>query len=385
MASPAPLLEPDQFARYARHLTLAEVGLEGQRALLEARVLLVGAGGLGCPAAQYLAAAGVGTLGLVDFDRVDASNLQRQVLYGTADVGRPKVEVARERLAAMNPDVRVETHALRLTSANALEILGAYDIVVDGTDNFPTRYLTNDACVFLGRPNVHGSIFRFEGQATVFDARRGPCYRCLYPEPPPPGAVPSCAEGGVLGVLPGMVAMIQATETVKLVTGIGEPLIGRLLQYDALGMEFATFRMKKDPRCPVCGEEPRVTELIDYEGFCGVTAAEEGAALREVTAAEAAARRQRGEEFLLLDVREPAEFETARIEGSLLLPLGQIAARLHEIAEWRDRPVVVHCHHGGRSAKACEILMASGFGRVENLAGGIEAWSVTVDSSVPRY
>jgi adenylyltransferase/sulfurtransferase len=386
MAPAQPLLEPDQFARYARHLTLPEVGVDGQRALLEGRVLLIGAGGLGCPLAQYLAAAGVGTIGLVDFDRVDASNLQRQVLYGTADVGRPKVEVARERIAAMNPDVRVEAHAVQLTSANALEILGDYQLVVDGTDNFPTRYLTNDACVFLGKPNVHGSIFRFEGQATVFDARRGPCYRCLYPEPPPPGVVPSCAEGGVLGVLPGMIAMIQATETVKLLTGIGEPLVGRLLQYDALNMEFTEFHLKKDPGCPVCGEQPSVTELIDYDGFCGVPAMEEGGIdIREITAADTRARRERGEEFLLLDVREPHEHETARIEGSVLIPLGQIESRLDEIAAWKRRPIVVHCHHGARSARACQILMASGFEQVENMAGGIEAWSVTVDPSVPRY
>jgi molybdopterin/thiamine biosynthesis adenylyltransferase/rhodanese-related sulfurtransferase len=386
MATTQPLLEPDQFARYARHLTLPEVGVDGQRALLEGRVLLIGAGGLGCPLAQYLAAAGVGTIGLVDFDRVDASNLQRQVLYGTADVGRLKVEVARERIAAMNSDVRVETHAVQLSSANAMEILGDYELVVDGTDNFPTRYLTNDACVFLGVPNVHGSIYRFEGQATVFDARRGPCYRCLYPEPPPPGAVPSCAEGGVLGVLPGMIAMIQATETVKLLTGIGEPLIGRLLQYDALSMEFSEFHLKKDPQCPVCAEQPSVTELIDYDGFCGVPALEEGGLeIREITAAETRARRESGEEFLLLDVREPQEYETARIEGSLLIPLGQIESRLDEIAGWKRSPIVVHCHHGPRSARACQILKASGFEQVENMAGGIEAWSVTVDPSVPRY
>ena len=267
-----PLLEPDQFERYRRHLTLPEIGVEGQRALLDARVLVIGAGGLGCPVSQYLAAAGIGTIGLVDFDVVDASNLQRQVLYGTADIGRPKLEVARERIAAMNPDVCVETHAVRLTSQNALEIFDGYDVIIDGTDNFPTRYLSNDACVLLGVPNVHGSVFRFDGQTTVFDARHGPCYRCLYPEPPPPGAVPSCAEGGVLGVLPGLVAMIQVAETLKLVTGIGEPLYGRLLRVDALRMSFDEFRLVKDPACPVCGTAPTVTELIDYEGFCGVPA-----------------------------------------------------------------------------------------------------------------
>jgi len=380
----APPLEPDQYDRYRRHLSLPELGVEGQRALLEARVLLIGAGGLGCPLAQYLAAAGVGTLGLVDFDVVDASNLQRQVLYGTADIGRPKVEVARERIRALNPDVQVELHALQLDSGNALEILGAYDVVVDGTDNFPTRYLSNDACVLLGRPNVHGSIFRFDGQATVFDARHGPCYRCLYPEPPPPGAVPSCAEGGVLGVLPGLVAMIQATETLKLVAGIGDPLYGRLVRYDALRMEFSEFRLKKDPGCPVCGTQPTITELIDYEGFCGVPAVED-ARMEEVSAAEVHAARERGEELLLLDVREPAEWETARIEGAQLLPLGELEGRLAELEQWRDRRVVVHCHHGPRSAHACKVLSSQGFSQVANLAGGIEAWSLTVDPGVPRY
>ena len=384
MSETPPPLSPEQYDRYRRHLILPELGVEGQRALLSARVLVVGVGGLGCPLAQYLAAAGVGTLGLVDFDVVDASNLQRQVLYGTADVGRPKVEVARERIEAMNGDVRVEAHRLQLRSDNALPILGAYDVVVDGTDNFPTRYLTNDACVLLGRPNVHGSIFRFDGQATVFDARHGPCYRCLYPEPPPPGAVPSCAEGGVLGVLPGLVALVQATETVKIVTGIGEPLYGRLLQYDALAMQFREFRVKKDPACPVCGEHPTVTDLIDYEGFCGVPA-REGPSIPETPAAEVKRALDAGQEFLLLDVREPAEHATARIPGARLLPLGELEARLGELEPWRNRRVVVHCHHGMRSARACEILQAHGFAHVENLAGGIEAWSLTVDPSVPRY
>ncbi len=383
---PEPPLEPDQFARYARHLTLPQIGVEGQRSLLEARVLLIGAGGLGCPLAQYLAAAGVGTIGLVDFDRVDPSNLQRQVLYGTADVGRPKVEVARERIAAMNPDVQVEIHAVQLTSENALEILSEYQVVVDGTDNFPTRYLSNDACVLLGKPNVHGSVFRFEGQASVFDARHGPCYRCLYPEPPPPGVAPSCAEGGVLGVLPGLIAMIQATETVKLVTGIGEPLYGRLVQYDALAMRFAEFRLKKDPGCPVCSDNPSITQLIDYAGFCGVpTSTEAHVSIAEITAAETRARQERGAEFLLLDVRESEEFETARIEGSALIPLSEIEARMGEIADWKQRPIVVHCHHGMRSARACEILAAGGFEHLENMTGGIEAWSLTVDPRVPRY
>ncbi len=377
-------LRPDQYDRYRRHLTLPEIGLEGQQALLAARVLLVGAGGLGCPLAQYLAAAGVGTLGLVDDDVVDASNLHRQVLYTTSDVGRPKVEVAAERIAAMNPDVVVERHALRLTSDDALELLAAYDVVVDGTDNFPTRYLTNDACVLLGKPNVHGSIFRFDGQATVFDARHGPCYRCLFPEPPPPGSVPSCAEGGVLGVLPGLIALIQATETVKLVTGVGEPLYGRLLQYDALRMEFNEFRVRKDPKCPVCGESPSVTELIDYQGFCGLPAAGE-APLSEVTAAEVRRRLDGGETLLLLDVREAAERETACIAGATWIPLGELASRASELEDWRNRPVVVHCHHGGRSARGAALLQEQGFSQVSNLTGGIEAWSLTIDPSVPRY
>src|SRR5262245_59627653 len=382
MRSDAPPLTPAQFDRYRRHLTLPELGVEGQKRLLDARVCLIGAGGLGCPVAQYLAAAGVGTLGIVDFDVVDASNLQRQVLYGTADVGRSKAEVARERIAAMNSDVRVELHPEQLTSKNALEILGAYDVVVDGTDNFPTRYLSNDACVVLGKPNVHGSIFRFEGQATVFDARRGPCYRCLFPEPPPPGAVPSCAEGGVLGVLPGLTALVQATEPLKRRAGIGEPLIGRLLQVDALRMEFREFRLRKDPASPICGESPTIRELADTEG-CGVPLPAE--APSEVSAAAVQAALERGEELLLLDVREPEEFAVARIEGARLVPLAELEERLGELEAWRERRVVVTCHHGMRSARGAQILRQHGFGRVENLTGGIDAWSLTVDPSVPRY
>jgi adenylyltransferase/sulfurtransferase len=386
MTASTPLLTPDQFDRYRRHLSLPEFGVEGQRKLLDARVLLIGAGGLGCPLAQYLAAAGVGTLGLIDFDRVDLSNLQRQVLYATSDVGRPKVEVAAERIQALNPDVRVVTHAVQLTSENALSLLADWDVIVDGSDNFPTRYLVNDACVLLGKPNVHGSVFRFDGQASVFDSRSGPCYRCLYPEPPPPGAVPSCAEGGVLGVLPGLVALIQATETLKLLTGIGDSLCGRLLQIDALGMEFREFRIQKDPKCPVCGEHPTVTGLIDYEGFCGMKR-ETGSngVLRETTAAELKAARARGEEMLLIDVREPSEHARAHIEGAQLMPLGELEGRLPELGSWRHRRVVIHCHHGGRSARACALLRENGFDRVENLAGGIDAWSLTVDPSVPRY
>jgi len=385
MSESRPPLRPEQFDRYRRHLSLTEVGVEGQTKLLESRVLLIGAGGLGCPVAQYLAAAGVGTIGIIDFDRIDSSNLQRQVLYTTADVGRPKVEVARERVEAMNPDVEVHTHAVELTSENALELFADYDVIVDGTDNFPTRYLSNDACVLLGKPNVHGSVFRFDGQATVFDASHGPCYRCLYPEPPPPGSVPSCAEGGVLGVLPGLIALIQATETVKIITGIGEPLYGRLIQYDAMRMEFSEFRLKKDPKCPVCGDQPSITELIDYQGFCGITDENEPE-IAELSAAAVHSMQARGDDdFLLLDVREPDEFKRARIEGSVLIPLGELEDRLAEIREWKERPVVVHCHHGGRSAKACKVLGNAGFIRVSNLAGGIEAWSLTVDPEISRY
>ncbi|MCH7644663.1 MAG: molybdopterin-synthase adenylyltransferase MoeB [Myxococcales bacterium] len=384
MSDSQPPLRPEQFDRYRRHLSLTEVGVEGQTRLLKSRVLLIGAGGLGCPLAQYLAAAGVGTIGIIDFDRIDASNLQRQVLYTTADIGRPKVEVARERIQAMNPDVEVHTHAVALNSENALKLFAEYDVIVDGTDNFPTRYLSNDACVLLGKPNVHGSVFRFDGQATVFDARYGPCYRCLYPEPPPPGSVPSCAEGGVLGVLPGLIALIQATETVKIVSGIGEPLYGRLVQYDALRMEFNEFRLKKDPKCPVCGDQPTVTELIDYQGFCGINDEAE-AEIAELSAAAVHAMQARDDDFLLLDVREPDEFMRARLEGSKLIPLGELEDRLAEIRDWKERPVVVHCHHGGRSAKACKLLGDAGFNRVTNLTGGIEAWSLTVDADIPRY
>ena len=387
MATERPPFRPDQFDRYRRHLSLPEMGLEGQQRLLSGSVLLVGAGGLGCPAAQYLAAAGVGRIGLIDDDVVASSNLQRQILYATADVGRPKVEVAKERLSGLNPDVRVDAYQVRLDSRNALELFAEYDVIVDGTDNFPTRYLTNDACVLLGKPNVHGSIYRFEGQASVFDASRGPCYRCLYPEPPPPGAVPSCAEGGVLGILPGTVALVQATETIKILTGLGEPLYGRLLHYDALEMAWREFKMQKDPSCPICGEKPSIRELIDYEGFCGMPAREGEAVdeIKECSAASFAARRDAGESLTLIDVREPKEVETARIEGALWIPLGDLDARLDELESLRDQAIVVHCHHGVRSAKAVRLLLAHGFGGAENLDGGIEAWSLTVDPSVTRY
>jgi len=380
-------LRPDQFDRYRRHLTLPEFGLEGQQKLLSSSVLLIGAGGLGCPAAQYLTAAGVGRIGLVDDDVVSASNLQRQILYATTDIGRPKVEVARERLSGLNPDVKIDTYQTRLDSTNAMALFAEYDVIVDGTDNFPTRYLTNDACVLLGKPNVHGSIFRFEGQASVFDASRGPCYRCLYPEPPPPGAVPSCAEGGVLGILPGTIALVQATETLKILTGLGEPLYGRLLHYDALEMAWREFKMKKDPGCPICGDAPEIRELIDYEGFCGMPAREgEGQGeIQECSAAQLASRRQAGESLILLDVREEGEVETARIEGAHWIPLGELVERHGELEDARDRPIIVHCHHGVRSTKAVRLLLELGYSRVENLDGGIEAWSLTVDSSVPRY
>jgi molybdopterin/thiamine biosynthesis adenylyltransferase/rhodanese-related sulfurtransferase len=384
MASGAPPFRPEQYERYRRHLNLGEIGPEGQLAWLRARVAVVGAGGLGCPASLYLAAAGIGTLALFDADVVDLSNLQRQVLYGTGDVGRPKVEVARERLSALNPDVRLEMHALRLRSDNALEALRGYDVIVDGSDNFPTRYLVSDAGVLLGTPVVSGAILRFEGQVSVFDARRGPCYRCLFPEPPPPGAAPSCAEAGVLGVLPGLVALVQATETLKLLAGVGEPLLGRLLQVDALEMRFGEFQFDKDPGCPACGERATLRELVDYDGFCGVPAREE-APLVELAPAEVARRGVPGRDYLLLDVREPDEHAKARLEGARLVPLGELPARVGELAGWRERPVVVHCHKGGRSAKACRLLRDAGFRDVANLGGGIEAWSLSVDPSVPRY
>ncbi len=380
-------LRPDQFERYRRHLSLPELGLEGQQRLLSGAVLLIGAGGLGCPAMQYLVAAGVGRIGLIDDDVVARSNLQRQILYTTADIGRLKVEVAKERLSGLNPDVEIDIFPIRLDSGNALELFAKYDVIVDGTDNFPTRYLTNDACVLLEKPNVHGSIFRFEGQASVFDASKGPCYRCLYPEPPPPGAVPSCAEGGVLGILPGTIALVQATETIKILTGLGEPLYGRLLHYDALEMSWREFKMQKDPSCPVCGDEPSIRELIDYEGFCGMPAreGESEEEIRQCSAADFATRRDAGEAMTLIDVREKDEVEKAKIEGALWIPLGDLEARLGELEAVREQPIVVHCHHGGRSTKAVRLLLAQGFATAENLDGGIEAWSLTVDPSVPRY
>jgi adenylyltransferase/sulfurtransferase len=378
-------LKLPQYQRYSRHLILPEIGLEGQKKLLDSKVLLIGAGGLGCPLSIYLAAAGVGTLGLVDFDVVDLTNLQRQILYTTEDVGRPKVEVAAQRISALNPDIKVVLFKERITSENALRIMAGFDIVIDGTDNFPTRYLTNDACVLLGKPNIYGSIFRFEGQASVFDSKRGPCYRCLFPEPPPPGMVPSCAEGGVLGILPGAIAMIQATEAIKLITGKGTPLIGRLLHYDSLAMKYREFKLRKDPNCPVCGERPTVTELIDYEGFCGMGQAEDEIPVTEINPVELKVKIDGKEDFLLLDVREPIEHEIAQIAGALLIPLSDLPNRLSEIEAWRDREIVVHCLKGSRSRKACGILLKSGFSNVQYLYGGIEAWAIQVDPSVPRY
>ena len=381
-----PPLSSDELLRYGRHLILPEVGLEGQRRLKAASVLVVGAGGLGSPLALYLAAAGVGRIGIVDFDLVDASNLQRQILYGTESVGRSKLEGARARLADLNPGVEVELHETRLSSANALGILAGYDVIADGTDNFPTRYLVNDACVLLGKPNAYGSIFRFEGQASVFDARVGPCYRCLYPDPPPPGLVPSCAEGGVLGVLPGVIGVIQGVETLKLLLGLGEPLIGRLLLFDALAMTFRELELRKDPDCPLCGTHPTITGLVDYEAFCGLAPVEQAdadARAWEISARELEERLARGDSLTVIDVREPHEYEIARLPGTTLIPLNTLPARLAELDTGRE--IVLHCHHDQRSMRALEFLRQSGFRKLKNLKGGIDAWSKDVDPSVPRY
>jgi adenylyltransferase/sulfurtransferase len=379
-----PAVSREELLRYGRHLILPEVGLQGQRRLKGSSVLLVGAGGLGSPLALYLTAAGVGRIGIVDFDRVEESNLQRQVLYGAASLGRAKIEAAKARLADLNPHVQVEPHAARLTSANALDLVRRYDVVADGTDNFPTRYLVNDACVLLGKPNVYGSIFRFEGQASVFDARHGPCYRCLFPEPPPPGLVPSCAEGGVLGVLPGVIGLIQGIEILKLLLGLGETLIGRLLLFDALAMRFREVRLEKDPACPICGEQPTIRELIDYETFCGLTPAPAAAdaELFEIGPGELAAALEGGE-VTLVDVREPHEYEIAHIEGARLIPLGRLPERLGELDSSEE--IVLHCHTGERSLRALEFLRQSGFRKLKNLRGGIDAWSREVDPEVPRY
>jgi sulfur-carrier protein adenylyltransferase/sulfurtransferase len=373
-------LSNEEIARYSRHLIMPEVALAGQKTLKRARVLTIGAGGLGSPLAMYLAAAGIGTIGIVDFDVVDESNLQRQIIHGTSDLGRPKLESARERIEDINPNVRVETFGEPLSSENALEIFEDFDVIVDGTDNFPTRYLVNDASVLTGKPNVYGSIFRFEGQASVFYAEEGPCYRCLYPEPPPPGLVPSCAEGGVLGILPGAIGTIQATETVKLILGLGEPLIGRLLLYDALSMRFREMKLRKDPNCPVCGENPTVTELIDYQEFCGIPQANAQAdEVPEITVEEL---KEKLGEVSVLDVREPHEYEVANI-GARLIPLGELPERLIELD--KDEAVAVYCKTGARSARAVKLLKEAGFQNVYNVKGGITAWSEEIDPSIPKY
>lgn len=378
-----PGLSQEEIYRYSRHLIIPELGVEGQRRLKDARVLMVGAGGLGSPIGLYLAAAGVGRIGIVEFDVVDETNLQRQIIHGTRDIGRRKVESARDRLRDLNPNVEVIPHETRLTSDNALAILQHYDLVVDGTDNFATRYLVNDACVLLGKPNVYGSIFRFEGQSTVFCTKDGPCYRCLYPEPPPPGLVPSCAEGGVLGILPGLVGVIQAAETVKLLTGIGEPLVGRLLLVDALSMQFRTLKLKKNPRCPACGTR-ELKALVDYEQFCGIRGDEDDTAgVPALLPSDLAARLARGDDLDLVDVREPHEWDICRIEGARLAPLSSFAEALRTLDSARD--TVIYCKVGGRSAKAVKQLQAVGFKRVWNLVGGIQRWSQDVDPTVPRY
>ena len=395
LINPAAIdLSHEEVQRYSRHLIMPEVGMSGQKKLKAASILLIGAGGLGSPLAMYLAAAGVGRLGLVDYDVVDYTNLQRQIIHGTSDVGRPKLESARERILDINPHVQVDAYEVPLTSANALEIIAPYDIVIDGTDNFPTRYLTNDACVLLGKPNVYGSIFRFEGQASVFYAEEGPCYRCLFPEPPPPGLVPSCAEGGVLGVLPGTIGAIQATETIKLIIGQGESLIGRLLLYDALGMTFDEVRLRKNPDCPVCGPNPTVTELIDYEQFCGmpahdrsmyVTADDNGAEVPQITPIELKSRLDEGDVFQIVDVREAHEWEISNLEdlGAFLVPQNEIVDHMGELDLTRD--IVVMCRSGVRSADVIRQLQKHGFQRLLNLEGGINEWAREVDHSLPVY
>ncbi len=380
-------LTPAEIQRYARHLIMPEVAMAGQKRLKAAKVLCIGTGGLGAPLSLYLAAAGVGTLGLADFDVVNVSNLQRQVIHFTSDVGRPKIDSAEEKLRAINPDLIVRRHEHAVDSSNALELFADYDVIVDGTDNFPTRYLVNDACVLLGKPNVYGSIFRFDGQATVFHPPHGPCYRCLYPEPPPPDLVPNCAEGGVLGILPGLIGVIQATETVKLILGAGKPLVGRLLLYDALEMTFREMKVRKNPRCPICGPNPTIRELIDYQEFCGVRGAEtapgHGASGDEITPIELKALLDRGDRTLILDVRNPEEIAICRIAGSTVIPLPELPGRLSELDQ--GIPMVVHCKSGVRSAKAIALLQSAGFSQLKNLKGGILAWAQEVDPSLPTY
>ncbi|PYK17712.1 MAG: molybdenum cofactor biosynthesis protein MoeB [Verrucomicrobia bacterium] len=374
-------LNNDELQRYSRHLIMPEVTSEGQSRLKAARVLCIGAGGLGSPAALYLAAAGVGTIGIVDFDDVDLSNLQRQILHGTKDIGRGKLESARDRLHDINPQIELELHNCRFSSENAPQLVSRYDVIVDGSDNFPTRYLSNDVCVFARKPNVYGSVFRFEGQTTVFAPHLGgPCYRCLFPEPPPPESVPNCAQAGVLGVLPGIIGMLQAIETLKLILGIGEVLVGRLLHFDALKVKFRELNLRRDPQCPVCGENQTIFSPIDYEQFCGV--GDEGA-IPGMSPHELKRRMDTGDPFELIDVREPFEFEIARIAGAKLIPLGEIAERLDELE--REKPIIVHCHSGKRSAQAVRLLQQHGFAKIYNLEGGIDAWSEQIDPNVPQY
>jgi len=388
-ATELPTLNAEEIKRYSRHLIMPEVGMDGQRRIKQGSVLCIGAGGLGSPAAMYLAAAGVGRIGIVDFDVVDYSNLQRQLLHTTNDVGRTKLESAKSKINALNPHVQVETYEEALSSDNAMRLFKGYDVILDGTDNFPTRYLVNDACVLMGIPNAYGSIFRFEGQASVFATKDGPCYRCLYPEPPPPGLVPSCAEGGVLGVLPGIIGVIQATESLKLLTGIGQPLIGRFLIYDALNMKFRELKLRKDPDCPVCGTHPTVTKLIDYDQFCGIVQPAQdhssGATVSatEITPVELKAKLDAGETPFILDVREPNEYQINKIPGSTLIPLGELPRRYQELP--KDRQIVAHCKMGGRSAKAQDFLKTVGFTDVLNLKGGILEWIDKVDPSQPKY
>jgi sulfur-carrier protein adenylyltransferase/sulfurtransferase len=380
----AATLTNDEILRYSRHLIMPEVGMEGQQKLKAARVLCIGAGGLGSPLALYLAAAGVGTLGIVDFDVVDYTNLQRQIIHTTADVGRKKLDSAAEKLKAINPFLNLRTFEMRLSSDNALDLFRAFDIIADGTDNFPTRYLVNDACVLTGKPNVYGSIFRFEGQASVFATEQGPCYRCLYPEPPPPGLVPSCAEGGVLGILPGLVGVMQATEVIKLILGKGEPLIGRLLLIDALGMKFRELKLRKNPDCPACGTHPTITKLIDYNEFCGIRGEEQAVETKypEMQVEELKRRLDAGEDLFVLDVREPHEYQICNISG-YLIPLGDLPKRVHELDSSRE--IVAHCRSGVRSGKAVDFLRQAGFKKVHNLAGGILAWADRVDPKMPKY
>ena len=378
----------DEIARYSRHLIMPEVTLDGQKRIKAASVLCIGTGGLGSPIALYLAAAGIGRLGLVDFDVVDFSNLQRQILHGTDDVGRKKLNSARDRIKAINPNVRVDLHDMMFRSENAMQVVQDYDIVIDGTDNFPTRYLSNDVCVLTKKPNIYGSIFRFDGQCTVFAPHLGgPCYRCMFPEPPPPGMVPSCAEGGVLGVLPGIIGVMQAIEAIKLIIGIGDSLIGRLVSFDALKLRFKEFKIRKDPSCPICGDHPTIHELIDYDQFCGIPQADAEAAkeleVPTITATELKTKIDRKDKFVLVDVREPFEYDISRIPGSKLIPLGELPARLSELDSADD--IVLHCKVGGRSAKALRILQEAGFRKLNNLQGGITAWSDEVDPSIPKY